>query len=70
MSRTLLSSRPWTEQEICELRKLASKNTPTRVIAKKLDRNSNAVQTKAADENIRLNSQSSLDECMPIRNYV
>jgi len=45
---------PWTAQDISNLGKLAKQNTPTRVIALKLDRTPGAVQTKASQEKISL----------------
>ena len=63
---------PWTDHEVRELRKLASVNTPTSIIARRLDRSPRAVEAKATEENIILKStsQSSLDEYMPIQNHV
>jgi len=48
------SGKDWTRAEVTELRQLARKNTPTRVIGLKLGRTENAVRTKASDENISL----------------
>lgn len=48
------SGKEWTRTEVTELRQLAKKNTPTRVIGFKLGRTENAVRTKASDENISL----------------
>jgi len=44
----------WTPQEIRQLDKMASQNTPTRVIGLKLGRTESAVYTKAAAEDISL----------------
>lgn len=44
----------WSNQEVKQLESLAEKNTPTRIIALKLDRTENAVQSKASDEGISL----------------
>lgn len=44
----------WTKQDIAELKNLAKGNTPTRVIALKLDRSEAAVQAKAFRERISL----------------
>lgn len=48
------SGKEWTRAEVTELRQLAKKNTPTRVIGFKLGRTENAVRTKASDEDISL----------------
>jgi hypothetical protein len=40
------NSKSWTEVEIMRLRKLISENTPTRIIALKLDRTEGAVRSK------------------------
>jgi hypothetical protein len=52
--------RPWTAAQIVKLEKLAEQNTPTRIIALKLERTPGAVQSKASEENISLrpNNQS------------
>lgn len=39
----------WTEDDIARLRQLARENTPTRVMALKLDRTADAVSAKASD---------------------
>lgn len=44
----------WSSQEIANLRKLATGNTPTRVIGIKLGRTPGAVQTKASEKGISL----------------
>jgi hypothetical protein len=44
----------WSNGEVRELRQLATGNTPTRVIALKLERTPDAVQSKASEENISL----------------
>jgi hypothetical protein len=46
--------REWSKDELNELKKLASENTPTRVIGLKLGRTPEAVQSKAANEGISL----------------
>ena len=43
------SGKPWTRGDVANLRKLASENTPTRVIGLKLGRTEDAVRTKASD---------------------
>jgi len=44
----------WSEHDIYELQALARQNTPTRVIALKLERTPDAVRTKAAEEHVSL----------------
>ena len=46
--------KPWTPQQITSLRQLARGNTPTRVIALKLNRTAAAVQTKASRQSVSL----------------
>ena len=48
------SGKPWTQQEVQQLRTLAKQNTPTRVIGLKLGRTPAAVQQKASQEDISL----------------
>ena len=48
------SGKPWTKQEIKELKELAHKNTPTRVIGIKLERSESAIYSKASEEDISL----------------
>lgn len=48
------SGKVWTPQEVQKLDKLADGNTPTRVIALKLERSEAAVRSKAAEEDISL----------------
>jgi hypothetical protein len=45
---------PWTSAEVQRLNALANQNTPTRVIALKLERTEDAVRTKASEEQISL----------------
>lgn len=47
--------KPWNNQQISQLRKLADQNTPTRVIGLKLGRTEDAVRSVASQENISLN---------------
>jgi hypothetical protein len=47
-------NKPWSAPEVKQLQKLAAGNTPTRVIALKMDRTPAAVQTKASSESISL----------------
>ena len=44
----------WTPSDVQKLEKLASENTPTRVIALKLERTDDSVYAKASDEQISL----------------
>ncbi len=46
--------KPWTPPQVQQLRKLATDNTPTRVIAFKLERTPDAVESKASEEHISL----------------
>lgn len=48
------AGKPWTPQEVKQLRKLASENTPTRVIGLDLGRPVGGVQSKAAEKGISL----------------
>ena len=45
----------WTQAQVKQLEKLASQNTPTRVIGLKLGRTDNSVYAKASEEGISLN---------------
>lgn len=44
----------WTRQDINDLQRLADQNTPTRVIAFKMNRTPDAVRSKASEEHISL----------------
>jgi hypothetical protein len=44
----------WTDAELARLKTLAEGNTPTRVIALKLQRTAAAVQSKASEEGVSL----------------
>lgn len=46
--------KPWTNQQVNQLDKLAAQNTPTRVIGLKMGRTPEAVQSKASAEGISL----------------
>jgi hypothetical protein len=46
--------KPWTPQNVQQLKELAKGNTPTRVIGIKVGRTPEAVQSKASSENISL----------------
>lgn len=47
-------NKQWSAPEVKQLQKLADGNTPTRVIALKMDRTPAAVQAKASSEGISL----------------
>lgn len=46
--------KPWTEAHVQQLEKLASENTPTRVMGLKLGRTEDSIYAKAAAEGISL----------------
>ena len=46
--------RPWTKKDERKLEQLAHKNTPTRLIARELERTEGAVYSKASEENVSL----------------
>lgn len=48
------TGKPWTREEVRQLRTLAKGDTPTRVIGLKLGRTPEAVYTKASNEGISL----------------
>ena len=48
------SGKPWTPAEVSKLEKLASENTPTRVIGLKLGRTEASVYSKASSEGVSL----------------
>ena len=48
----------WTPTQVKQLRQLAGRNTPTRVIGLKLGRTENAVRTKASEKGVSLRSRS------------
>lgn len=48
------AGKPWTPAEVKQLRDLAAKNTPTRVIALKMDRTPAAIANKASDDGTSL----------------
>ncbi len=55
MARTpARSGTQWTDSEVARLQALAAGNTPTRLIAHKLDRSEDGVRSKASDEGISL----------------
>jgi hypothetical protein len=46
--------KPWTKEEVKQLRQLARENTPTRVIGIKLERSEDSIYGKAQRESISL----------------
>jgi hypothetical protein len=48
------TGKPWTSQDIKQLKTLAKENTPTRVIGLKLGRTEDAVYSKASEQDISL----------------
>lgn len=46
--------KPWTPDQVKDLKQLAKENTPTRVIGLKLGRTEDSVRAKAQDENVSL----------------
>ena len=44
----------WTASDVQQLKRLASKNTPTRVIGLKLGRTESSIQSKASNSGISL----------------
>lgn len=51
---TINTGKPWTSQEIKQLKDLAKHNTPTGVIGLKLGRTKAAISSKAGQEEISL----------------
>ncbi len=48
------SGKPWTPPEVAKLKDLAGRNTPTGLVAHKLQRTEDAVRSKASDERVSL----------------
>ena len=48
------TNKPWSNSEVNNLKTLAKKNTPTRVVGLKLGRTPNSIYTKASQEGISL----------------
>ncbi|MGY4399309.1 hypothetical protein [Bradyrhizobium sp. USDA 3315] len=48
------TGKPWTSQDVTQLKQLAKNNTPTRVIGLKLGRTADAVYNKASSEGVSL----------------
>lgn len=54
------SGKPWTADDLKELKALAKENTPTRIIGLKMGRSPDAIQSRATKEGVSLkpNNQS------------
>lgn len=48
------NGKPWSSQEVKQLKDLANHNTPTRVIGLKMGRTESSIQSKAGSESISL----------------
>jgi len=48
------AGKPWSKEDVSNLKNLAKKNTPTRVIGLELGRTEGAIQAKADDLDISL----------------
>jgi IS30 family transposase len=48
------SGKAWTQKEVAQIKELAKRNTPTRVIGLKLGRTPSAIYTKASEKSISL----------------
>ncbi len=48
------SGKEWSKSDFSQLKDLAKKNTPTRVIGLKLGRTEDAVRSKASDKHVSL----------------
>ncbi|MDQ3745019.1 MAG: hypothetical protein M3444_11610 [Acidobacteriota bacterium] len=48
------TGKPWTNDDVKQLKELAKENTPTRVIGLKLGRTENSVRSKAQAEGVSL----------------
>jgi hypothetical protein len=48
------NGKAWNPAQLSELKKLAGKNTPTRVIGLKLQRTEDSIRSKAAKEGVSL----------------
>ncbi len=48
------NGKQWSKNDIQQLQNLANQNTPTRLIALKLERTENAVRSKASEEDVSL----------------
>ena len=48
------TGKPWTKEDVKQLKQLAKENTPTRVISLKLGRTENSVRSKAQAEGVSL----------------
>ena len=48
------NGKQWSKNDIQQLQNLSNQNTPTRLIALKLERTENAVRSKASEEDVSL----------------
>jgi hypothetical protein len=54
MASPQIMRKPWSSEDVVQLRKLVKQNTPAHVIARKLGRSITAVYVKASREGISL----------------
>jgi hypothetical protein len=54
MATAQIMRKPWSLEEVLQLRKLVKQNTPAHIIARKLSRSLSAVYMKASREGISL----------------
>jgi hypothetical protein len=62
-----MAGKPWTTKEIAELRRLVAGNTPTGVIALKLERSKRAIRLKSHQEGISLKPVKQGSDNLPSR---
>lgn len=48
------TGKPWTQEDVAQLKELAAGNTPTGIIGLKLGRTKGSIQSKASQEGISL----------------
>ena len=53
-SRPTNHGKPWTGQQVRDLKKLAGENTPTRVMGLKLGRTEESIRSEASKEGVSL----------------
>ena len=54
MATAQIMRKPWSLEEVLQLRKLVKQNTPAHIIARKLSRSLSAVYVKASRERVSL----------------
>lgn len=54
MTKPKNSGKPWTKQQVTQLRTLAKGNTPTRVIGLKMGRSEDSIQSQASKSKVSL----------------